>query len=80
MEIEYNLTVSDIEQHAEALIEFHAQFTDFFRSATRSVAPHALDYLQGQLLCESRRNMTRMSIHIVERSETPRPKGGASGC
>jgi SRSO17 transposase len=69
VEKEYNLTVSDIEQHAEALIVFHAQFAAFFRSATRSVAPHALDYLQGQLLCESRRNMTQMSIHIVERNE-----------
>jgi SRSO17 transposase len=69
LEIEYNLTVSDIEDHAEALMEFHAAFAGFFRSATRSVAPHALDYLQGQLLCESRRNMTRMSVHIVERNE-----------
>ncbi len=39
LEIAYNLTVSDIETHADALLEFHAGFADFFRSATRSVAP-----------------------------------------
>ena len=47
MESLYNITVSDIEAHADSLLEFHADFADFFRSATRSVAPHALDYLQG---------------------------------
>lgn len=69
LEISYNLTVNDIEAHADALLAFHAGFSEFFRSATRSVAPHALDYLQGQLLCESRRNMSRMSTQVVERNE-----------
>ena len=69
MEISYNLTVSDIEAHADALLAFHGGFSEFFRSATRSVAPHALDYLQGQLLCQSRRNMSRMSTQVVERNE-----------
>lgn len=36
MEIEYNLTVSDVEQHAEALVDFHEQFVDFFRTTTPS--------------------------------------------
>ena len=69
MKIEYNLTVSDVEQHAEALVDFHAQFADFFRTTTRSVAPHALDYLRGQLLCETRRTMARMSVTVVERDK-----------
>ena len=69
MEIEYTLTVSDVEQHADALVDFHEQFADFFRTTTRSVAPHALDYLRGQLLCETRRNMARMSVTVVERDE-----------
>ena len=69
MENLYNLTISDIEAHADALLEFHAGFADFFRIATRSVAPHAHDYLQGQLLCESRRNMSQMSVRVVERNQ-----------
>ena len=69
MDLEYNLTVSDVEQHAEALVDFQAQFADFFRTTTRSVAPHALDYLRGQLLCETRRNMARMSVTVVERDK-----------
>ena len=68
MESAYHLTVSDIEAHADALLEFHAGFADFFRSATRSVAPQARDYLQGQLWCESRRNMSQMSAQVVERN------------
>ena len=68
MESAYHLTVNDIEAHADALLEFHAGFAIFFRSATRSVAPHARDYLQGQLLCESRRNMSQMSVQVVERN------------
>ena len=69
VDLEYNLTVSDVEQHAEALVDFQAQFADFFRTTTRSVAPHALDYLRGQLLCETRRNMARMSVTVVERDK-----------
>jgi SRSO17 transposase len=68
LERAYNLAVSDIEAHADALLEFHDGFADFFRSATRSVAPHARDYLQGQLLCESRRNMNQMAVQVVERN------------
>jgi hypothetical protein len=68
LESPYNLRVSDIEAHADALLEFHADFADFFRSATRNVAPHALDNLQGQLVCEARRNMSQMSSQVVERN------------
>jgi SRSO17 transposase len=68
LESSYNLTVSDIAAHTDALLEFHAGFADFFLSATRSVAPHARDYLQGQLLCEARRNMNQMSVQVVERN------------
>jgi len=51
-----------IQQHTDSVVEFHGEFGDFFHTATRSVAPHDLDYLKGQLLLESRRNMSRMSV------------------
>src|SRR4030042_1043331 len=35
----------------------------------RNVAPQGLDYLKGQLLLESRRNMSRMSVEIVDEDE-----------
>jgi len=37
LESPYNLTVSDIEAHANALLEFHAAFADFFRKGTAQI-------------------------------------------
>ena len=48
--MEFTLEVSDLHQNAQVLVEFHGKFTDFFRTSTRTVAPHALEYLKGQLL------------------------------
>ena len=65
----YNLNAEDIQQNTDMLVKLHGEFTDFFCTATRSVAPHALDYLKGQLLLESRRNMSRMSVEVVNEDE-----------
>ena len=42
-----NLNAEDIQQNTDMLVKLHGEFTDFFCTATRSVAPHALDYLKG---------------------------------
>ena len=67
--IKFELTTNDIDQHAHDLTEFHEQFSDFFRTSTRTVAPHALAYMKGQLLCESRRNMAQMSVRVTKMNE-----------
>lgn len=69
MEFEFELTADDIEQHAQDLIGFHEEFSEFYRTSTRNAAPQALDYLKGQLLCESRRNMSQMSIRVTNVNE-----------
>jgi SRSO17 transposase len=50
-------------------MEFHGEFGDFFCTPTKGVAPQALDYLKGQLLLESRRNMSSMSVEVVDTDE-----------
>ena len=63
--LKFELTASDIHQHAQDLIGFHERFSEFFRTSTRNVAPQALEYLKGQLLCGSRRNMSQMSVQVT---------------
>ena len=65
MKFEFELTADDIDQHAEGLIGFHEEFSEFYRTSTRNAAPQALEYLKGQLLCESRRNMSQMSVRVT---------------
>lgn len=65
----YELNAKDIQQHTGSVVEFHGEFGDFFRTSTRNVAPQGLDYLKGQLLLESRRNMSRMSVEVVDGDE-----------
>lgn len=65
----YELNAKDIQQHTDSVVEFHGEFANFFCTSTRSVAPHALDYLKGQLLLESRRNMNRMSVEVINKDE-----------
>jgi len=65
--VHYSLTAEDIRRQSEKLLEFHRRFADFFRTSTRKVASHALEYMKGQLLLESRRNMNQMSIKVVEK-------------
>jgi len=65
----YNLNAGDIQQNTDMLVRLHGEFADFFRTSTRTVAPQGLDYLKGQLLLESRRNMSRMSVEVVNEDE-----------
>ena len=65
----YELSVKDIQQHANSLVQFHGNYRGFFDTSTRSVADHSLDYLKGQLLLDSRRNMSCMAIHIADKDE-----------
>ena len=65
----HELNAKDVQQHTDTVVEFHGEFGDFFHTSTRSGAPHALDYLKGQLLLESRRNMSRMSVKVVDGDE-----------
>jgi len=65
----YNLTVEDIQAQADALVGFHKEYEGYFRTKTRDVSPHALEYLKGQLLCEGRRNMNKMSEKVTEMNE-----------
>jgi SRSO17 transposase len=51
------------------LVRLHGKFADLFRIPTRSVAYQGLDYFKGQLLLESRRNMSRMSVDVVDEDE-----------
>jgi len=62
--MKYELRAEDIAQHAQDLKVFHERFSSFFRTSTRDVSPHALEYLKGQLLCESRRNMSKISVEV----------------
>jgi len=65
----FELTVDDIQQHAQDLFGFHERFSEFFRTSTRNVGSHALEYMKGQLLCESRRNMSQMSVRVTKVDE-----------
>jgi len=67
--ITYQLTQEDISLQAGFLKDFHHDFSSYFRTQTKTVSGHALGYLQGQLLCEDRVNMSRMSIEVVDFSE-----------
>jgi|TARA_B100001971_G_C18203922_1_gene546340 SRSO17 transposase len=69
MEFEFELTADDIGQHAQDLLGFHEQFSEFYRTSTRNASPQALEYLKGQLLCESRRNMSQMSVRVTNMNE-----------
>jgi len=65
----YVLPPEDLQVHADALLEVHARCTPYFHTKPRDVSPHALAYLQGQLLCDSRRNMSKMATKGVPLNE-----------
>jgi SRSO17 transposase len=65
----YELRTEDIAEHAQDLVNFHGRFTSFFRTSTRDVSAHGLEYLKGQLLCESRRNMSKISVEVSVMNE-----------
>ena len=58
--IEYSLTAKDIQEQAEFLKELHGKYGSYFCSKTKSLSKQSYEYLKGQLLCEKRRNMSKM--------------------
>jgi len=69
MNFVYTLSISDIEVQAHALEEFHQRYQSYFRTQTRDGSSHALEYLKGQLLCPSRRNMNKIATQISTHNE-----------
>jgi len=69
MDLVYRLSVSDIEDQAYVLEEFHGRYQSYFRTRTREVSSHALEYLKGQLLCPSRRNMNKIADKVSTHNE-----------
>ncbi|NIN35525.1 MAG: IS701 family transposase [Gammaproteobacteria bacterium] len=69
MSFNYELTIADIQAQAEALVEFHSQYTAFFQTKTRDNASQALEYLKGQLLLKSKRNMSQMATEVTAINE-----------
>lgn len=66
---EYNLTEADIQREAEFLTQFHFEYAHYFQTTTKSLALQALEYLKGLLLCEKRRNMSKMSQKVTNIDE-----------
>jgi len=69
MSFSYELTVEDIQAQAEALVEFHSQYTPFFQTKTRDNGNQALEYMKGQLLLKSKRNMSQMATEVTDINE-----------
>lgn len=69
MSFNYELTVEDIQAQAEALVEFHSKYTTFFQTKTRDNSNQALEYMKGQLLLKSKRNMSHMATEVTEINE-----------
>ncbi len=66
---EYNLSTRDIQEQAEFLQEFHAQYAQYFQTKTKDVSWQAQEYLKGQLLTEARRNMNKMTTQVSDVNE-----------
>jgi SRSO17 transposase len=69
MSFNYELTVEDIQAQAEALVEFHSKYTPFFQTKTRDNGNQALEYVKGQLLLKSKRNMSQMATEVTDINE-----------
>jgi SRSO17 transposase len=69
MSFNYELTVEDIQSQAEALVEFHGKYRTFFQTKTRDNSSQALEYLKGQLLLKSKRNMSQMATEVTNINE-----------
>ena len=69
MSFNYELTIEDIQAQAEALVEFHSKYTPFFQTKTRDNGNQALEYMKGQLLLKSKRNMSQMATEVTDINE-----------
>lgn len=66
MDFYYNLTASDIQEQINVLDEFHEEFGGYFRTQTRDSSEHSLEYTKGLILCEGRRNMSKMAKTVTK--------------
>ena len=69
MSFNYKLTVEDIQAQADGLVEFHSKYTPYFQTKTRDNGSQALEYLKGQLLLKSKRNMSQMATEVTDINE-----------
>lgn len=69
MSFNYELSGEAIQAQAEALVEFHGQYGDYFQTKTRDNSAQALEYLKGQLLLKSKRNMSHMATEVTQINE-----------
>ena len=69
MSFNYELTVENIQGQADKLVEFHRKYAPFFHTKTRDNANQALEYMKGQLLLKSKRNMSQMATEVTEINE-----------
>jgi len=60
------LSTSDIDRSVEDVMTFHASFHSFFRFKTRDVIKPSLQYQQGLLLGDKRKNMTNMEKTVPD--------------
>jgi len=56
-----NLSVEELTEAVALFENFHSQFSDCFRTKTRDVNQQSSQYIQGQLLCLERGNMTNLT-------------------
>jgi SRSO17 transposase len=60
------LSTSDIDRSVEEIMTFHTSFHSFFRVKTRDVIKQSLQYQQGLLLGDNRKNMTNMEKTVPD--------------
>jgi SRSO17 transposase len=65
MYLYYNLKIEDIKESLDSLSKFYEKYREYFRSKTRDVSSHGIEYIKGLLLCEGRRNMNKMSEQVT---------------
>jgi len=55
------LSVEDLTEAVAFFEKFHSQFSECFQTKTRDVSKQSSQYIQGQLLCLERGNMTNLT-------------------
>lgn len=55
------LSVEELTEAVALFEQVHSQFSDCFRTKTRNVSKQSSQYIQGQLLCQERGNMTNLA-------------------
>lgn len=69
MNFYYTLTSQDIKEHMNSITEFYKEYKDYFRTRTREVSHHGLEYIKGLFLCDGKRNMNNISEQVTELNE-----------